>query len=55
MANGELQDVEIFVFTDNILFKSVFYKGKSKIPLRFELVLRLHQGTDERIFHPTCG
>ena len=55
MANGELQDVELFVFTDNLVFESVFYKGTSKIHLLFELVLRLYQGTDERIFDPACG
>ena len=43
MAKGEIQDVELFVFTDNLVFESVFYKGKSRIPLMFELVLRLHQ------------
>ena len=43
MSNRELQDVELFVFTDNLVFESLFYKGKSKIPLLFELVLRLHK------------
>ena len=31
------------MLTDNMLFESVFYRGKSKIPLLFELILRLHQ------------
>ena len=35
--------MELFVFTDNMVFESVFYKGTSKIPLLFELVIRLHQ------------
>ena len=35
--------MELFVLTDNMLFESVFYRGKSKIPLLFELILRLHQ------------
>ena len=43
MANGEIQDVELFVFTDNLVFESAFYKGESKITFPFELVLRLHQ------------
>ena len=55
MANGGPQDVEMFVFTDNLVFESVFYKGTSKIPLLFELVLRLYQGTDERECDPVCG
>ena len=55
MANGELKDVELSVFTYNLVFESVFWKGKSKIPLMFELVLRLYQGIYERIFDPACG
>ena len=43
MANRELKDVELFVFTYNLVFESVFYKGKSKRPLMFGIVLRLHQ------------
>ena len=43
MANGELDGVELFVFTDNLVFESIFYKGTSKILLLFEIVLRLHQ------------
>ena len=43
MANVELQDVELFVFIDNMVSKSVFYKGTSEIPFLFKLVLRLHQ------------
>ena len=43
MDNEELQDVELFVFTDNMVFKTVFYKETSKIPFLFGLVLRLHQ------------
>ena len=31
----ELQDVEMFVFIDNLVFVSVFYKRTSKIPLLF--------------------
>ena len=55
MANGELKYVELFVFIDNLVFRSVFYKGASKIPFLFELVLRLYQGIYERIFYPACG
>ena len=53
MANGELQDVELFVFTDNMVFESVFYKETPKINLLFELVIRLDLGTDVSIFDPT--
>ena len=45
----------MFLFIDNLVFDSVFYKGKSEIPLMFELVQRLHQGTYESIFYPACG
>ena len=27
VASGELKGVELFVFTDNVMFESVFYKG----------------------------
>ena len=43
MEIGELQDMELFVFTNNMVFESVFYKGNSKILLLFEILLRLHQ------------
>ena len=41
------------MFIYNLAFESLFYKGKSKIPLLFELVLRLHQVQirGEFIFH----
>ena len=42
VASGELKDVGLFVLMDNLILDSVFYKGISKIPLLFELVLRLH-------------
>ena len=32
VANMELKDVELFVFTYNLVFHSVFYKGTPKIP-----------------------
>ena len=35
--------MELFLFTDNLVFEIVFYKGTSKTPLLFEIVLRLHQ------------
>ena len=38
-----MKNVEIFFFTKNLVFESVFYKGTPKIPLLFELVLRPHQ------------
>ena len=40
---GELNNTELFVFMDNLVFESVFYKGKLNIPLLFEIVLSLHQ------------
>ena len=43
MDRVELQDVELFVFTDNLLFKSIYYKGTSNIPLLLEIVLLLHK------------
>ena len=43
MEIGELQDMELFVFTNNMVFESVFYKWYIKILLIFEIVLRLHQ------------
>ena len=41
------------MFTDNLVFEKVFYKGISKIPFLFELVLKLHQFhmRGELIFH----
>ena len=42
-GQGEMKNVELFVFTENIFFESVFYKGTSKSPPLFELVIRLHQ------------
>ena len=39
----ELQVLKLFVFIDNLVFDIVFYKGTSKIPLLFKLVIRLHQ------------
>ena len=35
VKNMELQDVELFVFTDNLVFESVFYKGMSKLTFLF--------------------
>ena len=35
--------MELFVFTNNPVLESEFYKGTSKIPLLFEIVLRLHR------------
>ena len=46
------------MFTDNLAFKSVFYKGALKKTLLFELILRLHQvhmrGVDLACY-PRCG
>ena len=35
--------MELFVFTHNKVFESVYQKGMSKIPLFFEVFLWLHQ------------
>ena len=35
--------MELLIFSDNLEFESVFYKGLSKTPLLCEIVLRLHQ------------
>ena len=43
VEQGELKNVELFFFAANLVFYSVFYKGTSKRPLLFELVLHLHQ------------
>ena len=53
MARGELKNAEFFVFTENLVFDSVLYNWTSKIPLLFELVIRLHklQMRWEIIFH----
>ena len=32
-----------FFLTNNMVFKSVFYKRMSRIPLLFEIAVRLHQ------------
>ena len=34
---------ELFVFTENMVFESTLYKGTSKNPLLFDIVLRLYQ------------
>ena len=39
----ELKGVKLFVSIDNLVFERVLCKGKSKTPLLFEIVLRLHQ------------
>ena len=35
--------MELLVFTENLVSKSVFYKGPSKSPLLFGIVISLHQ------------
>ena len=46
---GRLCDMELFVFTDNWVFESVFYKGKLKSTMFFETVLQLHELTVEGV------
>ena len=43
VSSVEFQDVELFIFTDNVVFGSIYYKGTSKIPLLFDIFLQLHQ------------
>ena len=43
VSSGELQDVELFVFANNMVFESVYYKGTLNSPLLFDIVLRLHR------------
>ena len=43
MTEGELKDTELFVFTGNLVFKRIFYKGNPKLPLLFEIMIRLYQ------------
>ena len=35
--------MELFVLTDNLVFKSLLYNGASKILLLLEIIIRLHQ------------
>ena len=39
--NGNLENLEVFICTDNEVTEKAFYKGSSKSPKLFELVLRL--------------
>ena len=39
----ELNNTDLFVFKEILVFESVFYKIISIIPLLFEIVLHLHQ------------
>ena len=39
---GELNDTELFLFTENWVSESVFYKGTSRSTLLIETVLKLH-------------
>ena len=54
-GKGRLSDTELFVFTDNWVFESVFYKGKLKSTMFFETVLQLHELTLEGGIYYACG
>ena len=43
MTDEELNNTELFLFTENLVFESMFYKGTSKSPLLLYIFLRLHQ------------
>ena len=53
VEQGGLKNVDLVVFTKDLVFESVFYKGTSNRPLLFEIVLCLHQVQmeGELIFH----
>ena len=40
---GKLKDVELFLFTDNIVFEGTYYKGTSSSKKLFDLTLRLRK------------
>jgi len=42
-AHGELNNVELWLFTDNSTAESYFFKGSSTPPLLHELMLRLRK------------
>lgn len=42
LADETLKHAEVFMFTDNSTSEAAFFKGTSKSPLLFDLVLRLH-------------
>jgi hypothetical protein len=41
VVEHDMQGLEIFIFTDNSTAEAAFWKGTSKSPLLFDLVLRL--------------
>ena len=43
VVSGELLEIYLFVFTDNIVSESVYYKCVLKSPMLFEIVLQLLQ------------
>ena len=42
-GTGLVEEREFFLFTINLVFNSLFYKGTSKCPFLFELMICLHQ------------
>ena len=43
VGKGRMSETELFVFTDNCVFESVFYKVKSNSNMLFETVLQIHE------------
>jgi hypothetical protein len=43
VTKHDLDESEIFLFTDNMTIESAFWKGSSSSPLLFDIVLRLRQ------------
>ena len=44
MESGQIKEaIEIFIFTDNYVAERAFYRGNSRSPTLFELILRLNR------------
>jgi hypothetical protein len=43
VREGKLKDIELFLFTDNIVFEGTYYKGTSSSKKLFDLTLRLRK------------
>jgi hypothetical protein len=47
VREGKLKNIEIFLFTDNIVFEGTYYKGMSSSKKLFDLMLRLQKAQAE--------
>jgi hypothetical protein len=55
-SKTEIHDVELFMFTDNMVSENEFYRGTSSSPILFELVMRprlleMHGGWKLHVIH----